>query len=90
MGSRSAAFGLNYLPHALINLVLHGINVLLLVVLLRSLAVRGWALLAGAALFALAPFSLGPALWPSNRFDLLATGFAVARQAGVGDAGKCS
>ena len=71
------AFGLDYLPHALINLALHGINVLLLVVLLRSLAVRGWALLAGAALFALAPFSLGPALWPSNRFDLLATGFLL-------------
>ena len=71
------AFGLDYLPHALINLALHSINVLLLVVLLRALAVRGWALLAGAALFALAPFSLGPALWPSNRFDLLATGFLL-------------
>lgn len=71
------AFGLDYVPHALINLLLHGINVMLLAALLRSLSVRGWALMAGAALFALAPFSLGPALWPSNRFDLLATGFLL-------------
>ena len=71
------AFGLDYLPHALINLVLHGVNVLLLVALLRALAVRGWALVAAAALVALAPFGLAPAMWPSNRFDVLATGFLL-------------
>ncbi len=71
------AFGLDYPPHALINLALHAGNALLLAALLRALSVRGWALLAGVALFALAPFSLGPALWPSNRFDLLATGFLL-------------
>jgi len=71
------AFGLDYFPHALVNLGLHAANAFLLWGLLRVLAVQGWAAVAAVALFAQAPFGLGPALWPSNRFDLLATGFLL-------------
>ncbi|MBL8310204.1 MAG: hypothetical protein JNL19_07270 [Burkholderiales bacterium] len=65
-------FGLDYAAHSLINLALHALNIGLLAALLRGLGVAAWPRWGGVALFALAPFSLGAALWPSNRFDLLA------------------
>lgn len=71
-------FGLDYASHSLINLVLHGLNVALLAGLLGRLGVVGLPRLAAASLFALAPFSLGAALWPSNRFDLLAVAALLA------------
>jgi hypothetical protein len=69
--------GLDYAAHSTINLAIHAVSVCLLACLLRDLGVRKWASLAGVALFALAPFSLAAALWPSNRFDLLAVLFLL-------------
>lgn len=70
-------FGLDYASHSLINLLLHGLNVGLLCWLLRTLRLRTVAVIAGATLFAFAPFTLATVLWPSNRFDLLACGFLL-------------
>ena len=70
-------FGLDYSAHSLINLLLHAANVGLLWFLLRALALRTEAVIAGVALFALGPFSLATILWPSNRFDLFAVGFLL-------------
>lgn len=70
-------FGLDYSAHSLINLCLHTANVGLLWLLLRALALRTSAVIAGVVLFALGPFSLATILWPSNRFDLLAAGFLL-------------
>lgn len=69
--------GLDYASHSLINLFLHAANAGLLLWLLRALALRVSAVIAGVALFALGPFALATILWPSNRFDLLATGFLL-------------
>lgn len=70
-------FGLDYSSHSLINLFLHLGNAGLLLGLLRALALRGSAAIAGVILFALGPFALATILWPSNRFDLLAAGFLL-------------
>ena len=70
-------FGLDYSAHSLINLLLHAANVGFLWLLLRALALRTEAVIAGVVLFALGPFSLATLLWPSNRFDLLAVGFLL-------------
>lgn len=71
-------FGLDYAAHSLINFALHGLNTALLAALLQRLGVAGLPRMAAASLFALAPFSLGAALWPSNRFDLLAVAALLA------------
>lgn len=73
----SRAFELTYAAHSAINLVLHAANVVLVALLVRTLTERSSAALAAAALFALLPFSLAGTLWPSNRFDLLATFFLL-------------
>jgi hypothetical protein len=70
-------FGLDYNAHSLINLFLHCANAGLLFWLLRALALRASAVVAGTVLFALGPFALATILWPSNRFDLLAIGFLL-------------
>ena len=70
-------FGLDYTSHSLLNLLLHGANAGLLIWLLRALALRSSAVIAGVVLFALSPFALATILWPSNRFDLLACGFLL-------------
>ena len=72
-------FGLDYASHSLINLILHCANAALLFCLLRALALRASAVIAGVVLFALGPFALATMLWPSNRFDLLAVGFLLAQ-----------
>jgi hypothetical protein len=72
------AFGLDYASHSLINLGLHALNVLLLYALLMQMGVKASARLAGAAVFALLPFSFAAILWPSNRFDLLAVAFLLS------------
>ena len=51
-------FGLDYSAHSLINVVLHCVNVGLLWWLLRALALRVSAVIAGTVLFALGPFAL--------------------------------
>lgn len=70
-------FGLDYSAHSLINLVLHCANVGLLFWLLRALTLGTGAVIAGTVLFALGPFALATIMWPSNRFDLLATAFLL-------------
>ncbi len=70
-------FGLDYSSHSLINLFLHMANAGLLLCLLRALAVRASAVIAGVVFFTLGPFALATILWPSNRFDLLAVGFLL-------------
>ena len=72
-------FGLDYASHSLINLFLHMANSGLLMWLLRALALRSTAVIAGVVLFALGPFALATMLWPSNRFDLLAVGFLLVQ-----------
>lgn len=72
-------FELDYAAHSLVNLALHMANTALLLWLLRALALRSSAVIAGVVLFALGPFALATILWPSNRFDLLATGFLIAQ-----------
>jgi len=72
-------FGLDYTSHSLINLLLHFTNSALLFWLLRALALRASAIVAGVTLFSLGPFALAAILWPSNRFDLLAVGFLLAQ-----------
>lgn len=72
-------FELDYAAHSLINFVLHCANTGLLFWLLRALALRTSAVIAGVVLFALGPFALATILWPSNRFDLLAVGFLLAQ-----------
>lgn len=72
-------FGLDYTSHSLINLLLHFANTWLLFWLLRALALRASAVVAGVTLFSLGPFALATILWPSNRFDLLAVGFLLAQ-----------
>lgn len=76
-------FGLDYASHSLINLLLHMANAGLLLWLLRALALRSSAVVAGVVLFALGPFALATMLWPSNRFDLLAAGFLLVQAIAV-------
>jgi hypothetical protein len=70
-------FRLDYGSHSMITLFLHIVNAGLLMALLRALALRTSAVIAGVVLFALGPFALATILWPSNRFDLLACGFLL-------------
>ncbi len=70
-------FGLDYTQHSLINLALHCMNGALMFGLLRALALRASAAVAGASLFLLGPLAVATMLWPSNRFDLLAVGFLL-------------
>ena len=72
-------FELDYAAHSAINFALHFANAGLMFWLLRALALRASAVVAGAFLFALGPFALVAVLWPSNRFDLLAVGFLLAQ-----------
>lgn len=55
-----------------VNLALHVANAAVVVSVLRALALPKHALWAGAMLVLLGPMALSAALWPSNRFDLLA------------------
>ncbi|MEO7253102.1 MAG: hypothetical protein ABIZ64_02560 [Casimicrobium sp.] len=72
-------FGLDYSAHSLINFILHCVNAGLLFWLLRALALRASAAVAGVLLFTLGPFALATILWPSNRFDLLAIAFLLGQ-----------
>ncbi len=55
-----------------VNLVLHAANAAVAVSVLRALALPRRALWLGAMLILLGPMALVAAVWPSNRFDLLA------------------
>ena len=54
------------------NLALHVANAILLAVVLRAVGVGRRAVLVAASVASLGPATLTAALWPSNRFDLLA------------------
>lgn len=72
-----AAFGADPQPQYLLNLLLHAGNAWLVAHLARQLDARGpWPLLA-ALCFVVHPATIGPAMWLSDRFDLLATGFVL-------------
>ncbi len=55
-----------------VNLLLHAANAVVAVSVLRALALPRRALWVGAMLVLLGPMALVAAVWPSNRFDLLA------------------
>ncbi|MDW8311465.1 MAG: hypothetical protein RMK02_01855 [Burkholderiales bacterium] len=59
------------------NFVLHAANALLAASLLRALGQPPRAIVWAAALVAFGPMALAASLWPSNRFDLLATAFVL-------------
>lgn len=57
----------------LANVLLHAVNTLLVLALLRALTGAAWPALAGAALFALHPLQVEAVAWVSGFKDLLAT-----------------
>ncbi len=61
-----------------VNLLLHAANAAVAVSVLRALALPPHALWAGAMLVLLGPMALVAAVWPSNRFDLLAVLWTLA------------
>lgn len=61
-----------------VNLVLHAANAVMAVSLLRALALPKRALWLAAMLVLLGPMALAAAVWPSNRFDLLAVFWTLA------------
>lgn len=73
----TAWFGLDYLGHSLINLVLHALCVLLLASLLSALDLPRRAIVLGAAMLALGPAVIATVQWPSDRFDVLALLFSL-------------
>jgi hypothetical protein len=70
-------FEFDYALHSVINVTLHLGNVLLVSLLARRIAMRNMPAVAAAICFALLPFTFSAILWPSNRFDLLATFFSL-------------
>lgn len=76
--------GTSYPAHALADLVLHAAVALALLGLLRRAGGDVAAAALASALFALHPVTLGPALWWSARFDVLASlWLLLALQAGI-------
>jgi hypothetical protein len=70
-------FDAHYARHSVINLILHCINIALVGSLALRIVSKRFVAFVVATCFALAPFSLAAALWPSNRFDVLATLFCL-------------
>jgi hypothetical protein len=60
------------------NVLLHAVNAVLVWLIARALAPRSLAAPAAALLFAVHPSNHEAVVWISARFDLLATGFALA------------
>ncbi len=73
----TALFGSDYRAHAILDLALHAGVALMLFALLRRFALSPALALLGALAFALHPAALGPALWWSARFDVLAALFVL-------------
>ncbi|MES1258683.1 MAG: hypothetical protein ABUS51_09635 [Acidobacteriota bacterium] len=72
------AFGMDFPPYITPILLIHLLNVLLLFLLLRKLAIRPWCALAGAAFFALSATAMDAYWKPMYVFDLLCTTFSLA------------
>jgi|GEM_PF-633404 len=70
-------FGSDYAAHARFDLALHAVVALALYGLLRTLRIAMLPALLGTLAFALHPAAIGPALWWSARFDVLATLFVL-------------
>ncbi len=68
-------FGLRPGAHHLINLLLHLVNSLLLLLLLKRMTERFWPSLLVAALFALHPLHVESVAWIAERKDVLSTFF---------------
>ncbi len=68
-----AWLGGSFIVHFWFNVFLHLLNVSLFVACLRRLGINRLGLHVAVWLAALGPVTLVAALWPSNRFDLLAT-----------------
>lgn len=71
------AFGIDTVPHYLVNLVLHGAVALLIWRLAIALAAPNTVAIIPAATFLLSPVTQATPLWISNRFDLLATALCL-------------
>ncbi|MDQ1473150.1 MAG: hypothetical protein QOJ99_4630 [Bryobacterales bacterium] len=72
------AFGMDFPPFMTPVIIIHLLNVLLLFVLLRKLAINRWCALAGAAFFALSASAMDAYWKPMYVFDLLCTTFSLA------------
>lgn len=59
------------------NVIVHGVNTVLLTVLLRRLLQHQWAAMGGALLFALHPVQVEAVAWVSSMKDLLAVFFSL-------------
>lgn len=68
-------FGLNPAGHHLVNVILHIINSLLLLFLLRRMTGALWPSALAAALFALHPLHVESVAWAAERKDVLSTFF---------------
>lgn len=70
-------FGLNPGPHHLMNVLLHGVNAVLVFWLWQRLTVRPWAAFFIAALFAWHPLRLESVVWIAERKDVLSASFGL-------------
>ncbi len=73
-----SVFGLNPHGHHATNLLLHGVNVLLLFLLCRSLTREVWPSAWVAAAFAVHPAHVESVAWIAERKDVLSTAFGLA------------
>lgn len=70
-------FGAAALAHYVLNLLLHGLDAVVLGLLVKRFCGSRWAGLMVAAAFVLHPIGIGTTLWLSDRFDLLALLFGL-------------
>ncbi|MGH9514732.1 MAG: glycosyltransferase family 39 protein [Terriglobales bacterium] len=68
-------FGLNPAGHHFVNLLLHGLNVVLLFLILQSLTGFTWRSLMVSALFAVHPLNVESVAWAAERKTILSTLF---------------
>lgn len=71
-------FGLRPGWHHLVNALLHGVNTILLFVVLRSMTGAAWRSALVAALFAVHPLHVESVAWIAERKDVLSTGFGLS------------
>lgn len=70
-------WGLNPAGYHLTNVVLHALNVVLVVLLMRALGMSQWVALLTAALFACHPMQVESVAWVAERKNVLSTFFAL-------------
>ena len=73
-----AAFGLEPAPYHVVNVLLHGLNAVLLAVLVALLSRSAFAAASAAIVFAVLPTYDIAVLWISQGFELLAVAFGLA------------